>query len=384
MLVIDMDRLTKNTVDLVNIKSVTGDTREIADAYATLLKEVGCSVEKYEFIENNPTLVAKFGSSNHGRKLIFNGHMDVIPIEHDAPYIEKGKIYGRGTCDMKGSLATILEVLRAISLSDQELDGEIIIIANSLHESPGGRGEDLEALFKNIHVKADAAVVMEGATEDCTIAQMGSATFDITIAREGKPTHQLFTDETTPHPITVMGKVIEEVKRQNENVKKQIFADVGYGSYFIGKAESGEFYNQMPKYAYLTGVRRYGPAQSFEEVKKELTEILAAISAETHIDISLDMKKVRDGYAIPKDTEILQCLKKAIEKHRGITPPFVGKKLVTDAGIFVRTLEVPTVCAGPNQERAHAEIEYVEIVELEKTAKIHLDIIKQFIGFKEN
>src|SRR5699024_134489 len=138
-----------DTVKLVQTKSVTGDTTKISAVYKSMLEEVGCTVKQHEFISDNPTLVARYGKAKQGeKKIIFNGHMDVVPLEHEDVYIEKNRIYGRGSCDMKGSLAVILEVIRSINRSKEKLQGEIIIIANSLHESPHGRGEDLEALIE--------------------------------------------------------------------------------------------------------------------------------------------------------------------------------------------------------------------------------------------
>lgn len=378
---VNIDRLTEDTLKLVNIESVTGNTVEMADRYGQMLKQVGCTVERHEFIPNNPTLIAKYGEGK-GKKLIFNGHMDVIPLEHEPPFLKDGKLYGRGSCDMKGSLAAILEVLRVIEETKTQVDGEIIIIANSLHESPGGRGEDLSALVQQSVIGADAAVVMEGATYDCTIAQLGSATFKITVEREGEPSHQLYTKEGTPHPISIAAEIVTALDERNNELKKEIIEDIGHASYFIGSIKSGEFYNQMPKRAFLEGVRRYGPSQSFSQIEGEMKHLLGEIAKQNQVQIHLELEKIRDGYRVNQDTEIVKVLSKAVRKVRGIDPPLVGKKLVTDAGIFANELKVPTVCSGPNQERAHSEIEYVEVNELAQAAKVYLEIIGEFVGLK--
>lgn len=380
---INIDRLTEDTLKLVNIESVTGNTVEMADCYERMLEQAGCVVERHEFIANNPTLVARYGyGNNDGKKLVFNGHMDVIPLKHESPCLKDGRIYGRGSCDMKGSLAAILEVLRVIGESKSQVDGEIIVIASSLHESPGGRGEDLNALAKESIVDADAAIVMEGATYDCTIAQLGSATYKITVERDGEPSHQLYTKEDTPHPISIAAEIVNALEVRNKELKKEIIEDIGYASYFTGNMKSGEFYNQMPKRAYLEGVRRYGPDQSFSEIEGEMKHVLGEIAKRNQVHIHLELKKVRDGYRVNQDAEIVKVLSKAIQKVRGIDPPFVGKKLVTDAGIFSKEFGIPTVCSGPNQERAHSEVEYVEINELAQAAKVYLEIIREFVGLK--
>lgn len=382
---IDTERLVNDTLELVRIPNTAGNTIDVAALYERLLKQTGLTVKTYELIPSNPTLVAKYeGSPREGKTLIFNGHMDVIPLEHEgSPYVKDGKIFGRGTCDMKGALACILEVVRVLQASKAEINGNIVIVANSMHESPGGRGEDLTALVNGLELQADAAVVMEGATYDCTVAQMGSATFNITIEREGEPSHQLFTPEGTPHPVTVAADVIRALNEANEKLAKEWIADIGYASYFIGNVHSGSFYNQMPNRAVLEGVRRYAPDQSFEQVKEEMTDLLNEVARRHGVEIHLDMKKVRDGYTIKKDDNIVKALLQAVKQVRGIGLPLVGKKLVTDAGIFVNGLGIPTVCYGPDQRMAHGEVEYVEISELQYTVKVYLQLIHEYLGIEE-
>ncbi|BBH21916.1 deacylase [Paenibacillus baekrokdamisoli] len=378
---IDAERIAADTLRLVRIASPTGDSREIAAAYQSLLEEVGCKVERYEFIPNNPTLVATFEDdfSGEGKSLIFNGHMDVVPLEHEPARFEEGVIHGRGTCDMKGSLACIVEVLRVLGKSQIDLPGRVIVVANSMHESPGGRGEDLEALINNVELRADAALVMEGARYDSTVAQLGSATFEIAIIRDGEPTHQLYTAPGTPHPITVSAEIVRRLCELNLELEKHYIEDTGYASYFIGSLHSGQFYNQHPNRADIVGVRRFDPRISFAEVEKELRGVLDEIAEQYQVSIELDMRKVRDGYRIDKNDPAVFALQAAVRKVRGIELPLVGKKVVVDAGFFVNGLGIPTVCHGPDQSSSHGEHEFAHLSDLEQTAQVYLQFIQEYL-----
>lgn len=379
---VNLERVINETMNLVEVQNTAGNTVEIAKQYKGLLENSGFTVQVYEFIPNNPTLVARYqGNTNpKGKTIIFNGHMDVITLGHTPPHVEGDKIYGRGTCDMKGSLASILEVARVLKQSNSKIDGEIIIIANSMHESPDGRGEDLTALTEQLNLDADAALVMEGATYDCTVAQLGSATFNITIDRKGQPSHQLFTSSGTPHPISVLAAVIQSLEKENETLKLKQIEDIGNASYFIGNVQSGNFYNQMPSKALLEGVRRYGPDESYDEVEDQMKQILNEVASKYGVSISLEMKKVRDGYRIDKEQDLVKALQKSVQQTRGIELPLVGKKLVTDAGIFVKGMNIPAICYGPDQSRAHGETEYVEINELKQTINVYLQFIHEYLG----
>ncbi|MCD9026119.1 M20 family metallopeptidase [Cohnella silvisoli] len=373
------ERLVNDTLQLVNTPSPTGDTRKVADLYERLLQDVGCKVERFELIENNPTLVATYGGEFPGKTIIFNGHMDTVTLAHEPASIQGERIYGRGACDMKGSLACIVEVLRVLRENEVKLHGQIVIIANSLHESPGGRGEDLIALAEQLKLTADVAIVMEGATTECTIAQFGSATFEITISREGETSHQLYTPPQTAHPIHVAADIIQLLQSLNVELERDYVEDIGYASYFIGSVHSGQFYNQHPKTAEIVGVRRYSPQTTFAEVDEEFRRHLKPIADKHGVEIDLNLEKVRDGYRLDKSNPAIGVLVQAIQAVRGISVPLVGKKVVTDAGIIANDFKTPALCHGPDQRSAHGDVEYVEIRELELAAKVYLEFIDLYL-----
>jgi len=376
---VNTERLVRDTLGLVRVPSPTGNTEQVADVYEAMLREAGCRVERHTFIPGNPTLVAVYDQGRPGRTVLFNGHMDTIPLAHEPAELRGGRIYGRGSNDMKGSLACFAEVVRVLRESETPLDGRLVLVANSLHESPGGRGEDLDALAASAPPKADAAIVMEGATRDCTVAQLGSATFEITIRREGEPSHQLYTPPGTPHPITIAAEVVQTLNSLNEELGKTYIEDIGYASYFIGSIRSGQFYNQFPVTAELEGVRRYSPETTFEEVEAELRGRLERMAHAYGAVIDVKLEKVRDGYRIRKDEPAVQALTEAVRKVREIPLPPVGKQLVTDAAIFVRRLGIPTLCHGPDQRTAHGDVEYVEIEELVLATKVYLQFLAEFL-----
>lgn len=387
---VTVDNVVRDTLDLVGISSVTGDTSEVAARYEQLLMEAGCRIARYEFIPHNPTLVATFESPAYsaaqsksggelGRTILFNGHMDVIPLPHEPARLEGRRIYGRGTCDMKGSLACALEVVRIVRDYGAELPVRILIVANSLHESPGGRGEDLLALMQQIPLQADAGIVMEAATTECTIAQLGSATFQVTVRRDGEPSHQLYTPAGTPHPMTAAIEVIQELDRLNMELEQHYFEDIGYGSYFIGSVQCGKFYNQFPTTAELVGVRRYGPEEDLQDVEVEFRSLLSSIAKKQGVQIELELEKVRDGYRVDKQSEAVAALISAIREVRGIEAPLIGKKTVTDAGILARAMGIPILCHGPDQITAHGDVEYVEIEELALATQVYLKFIEGFV-----
>jgi len=385
------ENIVRDTIELVGIASPTGNTADVAARYEEMLREAGCELTRYEFYPDNPTLVATYETpafqeeaaagnpEGKAKTVLFSGHMDVIPLAHDEVKIEGSRIYGRGTCDMKGSLACLLEVVRVFRQYGTAVPVKIVMVASSLHESPGGRGEDLYALTEQIPLHADAGIVMEGATTECTIAQLGSATFRIEVRRDGETSHQLYTPAGTPHPIVVAAEVVQTLEAMNRVHEKRYFEDIGYGSYFIGSSHSGKFYNQFPTTAELVGVRRYGPEEELEDIEAEFRGLLKPIADKNGIHIDLELEKVRDGYRLEKGSAAVASLVGSIKDVRGIEAPLVGKKTVTDAGIFARALGIPILTHGADAVTAHGDVEYVEILELAMATKVFIRFIERFV-----
>lgn len=390
---VNTESLIRDTLELVRIPSATGNSQQVAERYEQMLQEAGCDTTRYSFYPNNPTLLAVYetpaykssrsgGASSAGtpRTIVLNGHLDVIPLVHEEARVEDGRIYGRGSCDMKGSLACALEVVRIVREYGESLPVRLLVISNTLHESPGGRGEDLIELTRQVQLEADAGIVMEGATKEITVAQLGSATFEIVVRREGETSHQLWTPEGTPHPMTVAVDVLQTLERMNDDLKKTYIEDIGYASYFVGSVHCGKFYNQFPVTAELVGVRRYSPHDELEEIERELRGVLDDIAAKHGVAIELDLVKVRDGYRLPKQDPAIDALREAIRQVHGVEAPLVGKKTVTDAGILARALSGPVLCHGPEANTAHGDVEYVEIAELERAAQVYVRFIEQYVG----
>jgi acetylornithine deacetylase/succinyl-diaminopimelate desuccinylase-like protein len=380
---VQVDRVIRDTFELVSTPSITGNTTEVASKIHKLLEEVGFEVTRHDFVPDNPTLFASFGDESKGKTLLFSGHMDVIPVPNEAPQILADKVIGRGTCDMKGSFACLVEAIRVMKETGTTPKGRILVVANSLHESPLGHGEDLYIMAEKLkEEKIDAAVVMESGAFDCTIATFGSANFVITVSRDGEPSHQLYTRPGTPHPISVAAEVVQELDKLNKVIGQEYVEDIGYESYFIGRITSGQFFNQLPKHAEIEGVRRYSPTSSYDHVKQEMEALLASIAKKHGVEIHLRLEKVRDGYRTPKQDPIVKSLVKAVQDVRHIEFPLVGRQLVTDAGIFANNIGVPTVCYGPDAQSAHSETEHVKISELDYTTKIYLGLINDFLGIE--
>ena len=116
---VDADRLRDLTLELVEVESPTGDTAEVARLYGRRLEELGLEVELLdERFPATPIVIGRLRGGEPGPTIVLNGHLDTVPIPHEPPRVEDGRIYGRGTADMKGALACAAEAARAVAGTD--------------------------------------------------------------------------------------------------------------------------------------------------------------------------------------------------------------------------------------------------------------------------
>lgn len=373
---VDADRLRDHTLELVAIESPTGDTAAAARAYAATLTGYGLQVEVLDDVfPATPTVLARLAGGAPGPVVVLNGHLDTVPIPHAPPRLEGGRVFGRGSADMKGALAAAAEAARVLA-GARPFPGELVIVAIGLHEAPGGRGEDLTHLLRERGFRADYAVVCELAGDTLPVAHMGQATMEIAITRPGMPTHELQTPAGTPHPILAAGRVIAALEEYGERLSQRAHPRVGAETVFLGEVHGGDFYNRHPAGCRLVGTRRWVPGSSLAAVEAELRAVLAPLTAETGCAIDLDLRLVRDAYEIDPEHPLAAALRAAYADVTGAELELSGVKVVADGAIFQAVGGIPTVYHGPVGDGAHADVESMPIDELVRATKVYLRLLE--------
>jgi acetylornithine deacetylase/succinyl-diaminopimelate desuccinylase-like protein len=376
---VDAERLQRATLDLVRIRSYTGDTREVAVAYARHLERIGLAVEVLRDFPNDPCVVARLRGAGAGPTLEFNGHLDTVPVDHPAPYVKDGRIYGRGSADMKGGLAAMAEAAQVIVESGVRLKGDLLLVAHGLHEAPDGHGEDLSDLVRR-GIKGDAVIITELASDTLPVVGLGQAAFDFTITRPGESSHELLTPPDTPHPILAAVRLVNLMQTRHNELAHVKIPYVGHESFFVGILQGGDFFNRWTNACRLVGTRRYGPENSYANVLAELRAMAAQVERETGAQVALNLIPVRDGFRVAEDEPLVVALRRAYTEVTGRELPLVGSRMVGDAAIFIKEGKVPAVYHGPGGQGAHADLESVPIAELVRAAKVYVLTALSYAG----
>jgi acetylornithine deacetylase len=182
---IDPQFITDTAVRLVQIDSINpflspegvGEA-EAARFTAETLARLGLVVDSFEVAPGRWNVIGRLPGRGHGRSLLLNAHLDTVGVAGMAePFsgtVVNGRLYGRGSLDMKGSLAAMLGAAKAIVDSGVRLDGDLLVtaVADEEYSSIG-----TEHLVQT--VTADAAIVTEPTDLQLCRAHRGYIWFDV-------------------------------------------------------------------------------------------------------------------------------------------------------------------------------------------------------------
>ena len=359
-------------IDSRNPSLVPGAPGEaaIARALAEILGEWGFRVEVQEAAPGRPNVIARVGTPNPGsRSLMFNGHLDVVGIEGmthaawgDASTEMHGRIYGRGSSDMKSGIAAMCSA--AARAADAALAGEVIVAAvvDEEYESIGTRS------IIERGVRADAAIVAEPTRLAIMPAHLGFVWIDITT--HGRAAHGSRWDLGVD-AIRHAGLVLAEIDRIDSdelpNVRHPL---LGRPSVHASLINGGTGMSTYPDRCTVRIERRTIPGETPERVRRELEDAVAVVAARRpkfHADVAVTFSQAPSDVAV--DAPIVQALGDAL-RDRGENVRVEGMTAWTDAALL-NAAGIPAICFGPGDiGLAHAAEEYVMIDEIERATEI--------------
>jgi acetylornithine deacetylase len=333
-------------IDSVNPALVEGGggEREAARVVAEWCERRGFDVQMVG--GGRPSVIARREGAHAGRSLLLNGHLDTVGVAGMAdpfvPRLEGGRLYGRGSFDMKGALAAIL-----VAAADAEGDVVVTAVADEELASTG-----TEAVLR--YVTADAALVAEPTDLEVAVAHRGFVGFEIEtsgVAAHGSMPH-LGEDA-----IRKMGPVLvalDDLDRRLQAGARHPLA--GTGALHASLIEGGQEMSSFPARCVLLGERRTIPGETLADVERELDALAggAAVRIVAH----------RDPYEAAVDHPFVDVVLRAA----GAAAP-VGAPFWTDAAL-IAAAGIPTVLCGPSGEGAHAELEWVDVASLERLREI--------------
>lgn len=366
--------LTKSLVaiDSQNPSLVPGGAGEaaVARALAEILREWGFAVEVQEIAPGRLNVVARIGKPS-ARSLMFNGHLDVVGVEgmtHQPfdPVEKGGRIYGRGSADMKSGIAAMCAA--AARAADAGLPGEIIIAAVCDEEftSIGTRG-----LIER-GVRADAAIVTEPTQLAIMPAHKGFVWIEATFT--GRAAHGSRYDIGVD-AIKHAGLFLAELdKYDSQTLGARNHPLLARPSVHAATISGGSGMSTYPDRCELSIERRTIPGETTEQVRLEFEELLERVRmADEKFDGSIRITMEQHPSDVPVSAPIVKALADSVERC-GILESIAGMTAWTDAALL-NAAGIPAICFGPGDiSLAHAAEEYVPVKQIEDATRVLTDL----------
>lgn len=375
---IEQKRLVESLCELVAIRSENPfdsepregyREKEIGEYYSEMMNQLCLDVKYNEVQPGRPNVFGFRKGSGDGGTLMLAGHLDTVDTEgYDNAYdikFEKGKIYGRGTCDMKGALAAYLEVVRLINDADVILKGNLIIggIADEEYQMIGSKYVGANGPY------ADQGII--GEPTDLEICPANKGQLGAIIRTFGQSVHSS-VPERGINAIIHMAKVIDAFSDYNDELlKSDPHPLCGHGRFSPGVIKGGTIVSTVPDLCELEVDRRVLPGETIEKIFAEYREHLDRL-----VDTIPGFKyEISDPtWDIPAndvslDETIVQTLLNAYAEVMG--QPTKVRAFV--AGTDAPNMGFPTVICGPGSiSQAHSLNEYVTVDQLVSAVKIYL------------
>jgi acetylornithine deacetylase/succinyl-diaminopimelate desuccinylase-like protein len=389
---VDSQRIGELAYELVKTPSPTGEELQVAKLYALQLERAGLDVRLDYVQPDRPNVIGTLHGKGGGRGLILAGHLDTIPQGNCVPpRIEAGRVYGRGACDMKGSLAAMVESARVLVASRAHLSGDLILIGWVDHEAPMGKGLGPKAIAKSIKegkIKADGAVVTEGPIDSISIAQGGMAIFTIRTSSP-KGTVHTTTVSLRSNPILWISELVRELHAFDEELNSKPWNPLipQRPSVQLGIVHGGDFYNRLPAECQLTGTIRWDPGENVHMVEAQFASRLKRLEnrlwhmLDDDVNFKLELDLVRESYEIPKDSEIVKLAQEAIKEVTGRDVDVSGMRGVGDPPILGLEAGIPTIAYGPfdlASMTAHSDNEWISTESLTTASKVYIALALKY------
>ncbi|WP_028033877.1 ArgE/DapE family deacylase [Chelativorans sp. J32] len=376
--------------DMVKIPSVTGDEAAIQKFMADYMRGIGLEVDIWETdweelkkhpgyrpvdrgYEGRPNIVATLKGTGGGRSLLLNGHTDVIPVGNgegwsDDPWsakIENGRIYGRGSCDMKSGVASHVLAVKFLKELGLTPKGDVMINV-VIDEEVSGHGT-LDTVARGY--RADAGI--SGETSDLAVqpACIGRIWFEIEI--QGKPAgiQQRYLGVSAIELGYKIVKAVQELEDHRVATVRHPLYPSAIDSLpcIIGSFQAGNYPSAFPASALLKGSIGTVPGEDHEGVKQSLVKKIAEVAArdewmKDHPPIVRFVGYDAEASEIPRGHPIVETVSRAYTEITGKQPVISGRQGAADTRFLNSYGDTPTVIFGPGSTAVmHANDEYVSI-----------------------
>lgn len=331
---------------------------------------------------------ARFPGKAGGRSLMFNGHIDVMPADETdewtnppfEPTIRDGKMYGRGTADMKGGLMASVMAVQLLKDAGAELPGDVLI--TSVCDEEGGGNGSMQAIMSG--ERADGVVVGEPTSDEMILAHMGFIFFRVEF--EGKSCHS----GGKRNGVSAIDKAVKVMNALNEKEHEWLLTykhpllpapNLNVGVIRGGNAGSTVAGDCM----FETCVHYLPRLMSHDQVVCEFMDVIHRVTKsdpwlEEHPP-KVTIYQAGGGFEMEEADPFVESFKRAYKAARGKDVKVVGSPAGCDSRLWKNIAGCPTIQFGPgNLSECHGIDEWISIDSYLQSILIYAELILDFCG----
>ena len=387
--------------DLVRLPSVNPMGRKVSgDIYyehrvtaylEAKAKELGLPFERFEVAPQRDNLVIRVDGDplpeQGGRILMFEAHQDTVPIDGMTippfePTIRDGRVYGRGSCDIKSGLAAMLTVVSRLA-AEKPAGRATVILACTVNEEHGFSGALHWAnSYAGSTDQPPRSRLLSRIPDECIVAE--PTKLDVVVAHKGAVRWRCHTGGRASHSSAPqrgdnaayhMARVLLALERYAKEVVGTLGDHplVGGPTLSVGTIAGGISVNTVPDECMIEIDRRVLPGENPQQAYRHAVDWLAANvppgTPVTHEEPFLMSR----GLADDRNGQLAERLSAIIRRHGG-SGKRIGVPFGTDAPLYALTGCPTVVFGGGSFEQAHTADEWIEIAQLQAATEILYDL----------
>jgi succinyl-diaminopimelate desuccinylase len=382
---IDDTEVVQVASDLVKIPSVTTmEGMAMNNFFQGWFADLGIPVRLYPSGRGTANFFADYGSTEGPGRYIFNGHQDIKPVSGMTidPYsgeVREGRLYGRGSADMKGGIAAVLCALKALIRSGVKPAGAITFFSD-IEEEYGGLGGYYYAIEKGLLKGYEGLISCEPTETELQIGNRGC--FITAFHVFGKAAHSGMADEGTNAIQEAAELIVEYGKLPYLQIRNRIF---GKSMYNFEKIEGGLYLSAVPDSCTLCLDSRIIPETPPELVQAQVDGLLGRLQRERGVRIEEIVPPASwrptasklKAEAIPENHPLVSMMAEAISRATGTKAVVSGCPGITIAMAVIKE-GLPAIICGPGSiKQAHTADEWVATEQIVQSCHIYAAMMAQ-------
>jgi putative selenium metabolism hydrolase len=379
----DCAALTRFVFDLVSTPSPSCHEGAVARRLAEEMQAAGLEAVHADRAGN---VLGRLGSGS-SPVLVFNGHMDQVGVgdptawKHDpfGAVLEDGVLYGRGACDMKGSLAALVYGAKLLRDARLILQGTLYVVGVVQEESCEGLG--MRLLMEEEGLRPDFVVLGEPSNLSVALGQRGRV--EMRIVTRGRASHGS-VPERGDNAIYKMARIALGVEALNETLPHDPM--LGKGSISLTMVSGGDDHIVVPETCTAFLDRRLTGDEDESTAVREIARIaeeagvLAEVEvldyrAQSYTGLSCEARLVFPSWVTRRDHPLAEATFAAAGSVLGRQPESVIWRFSTDGAYTAGVAGIPTIGFGPGEERhAHTVEDQIRMQHIVTAAQVYAQL----------